>query len=318
MFYVRTFFPNHYPFHQVSLLFISGFWPNLLPFYWQQSLLTFWNSTLKLYYWMMMTREDWKSLMPEAFWGLSLIRIWCSVCWSKPKSSFLIFLLFPRILFPMFPGSVMCIFILCPLLSYQADPNSVDFRKVESPSRFRRMTLPHSNLAACDLHRLRQSAGSHFKSERSASTSTSGYAGSSDSNHISLIGNTLRVSRSQESQRDPCNNLVTDEERRRSSSAMGGVLVREKSDKRSREPSSSSGRKGGRDSSGAIAEEEEEKNRLAKFLSRSTRRASRPFRRAKTLIENHLNGWEDETTDKHLLHSVCWWQALLYHSLVVP
>lgn len=147
------------------------------------------------------------------------------------------------------------------------------------------MTLPHSNLAACDLHRLRQSAGSNFKSERSASTSTSGYAGSSDSNHISLAGNTLRASRSQESEAD--HTIAGD--RRRSSSAMGGVKLKDKKVKE---------KKGLKETAVAPAvstpvveekEEKEEKDRLSKFLARSTRRASRPFRRAKTLLDNHLN-----------------------------
>ena len=176
-------------------------------------------------------------------------------------------------------------FFSCPVSGKrckQADPNSVDFRKVESPSRFRRMTLPHSNLAACDLHRLRQSAGSNFKTERSASTSTSGYAGSSDSNHISLVGNTLRASKSQESEAD--HTIAGD--RRRSSSAMGGVKVKDKKGKEKK------GLKETTAVSPAVAEEKEEKeekDRLSKFLARSTRRASRPFRRAKTLLDNHLN-----------------------------
>lgn len=174
----------------------------------------------------------------------------------------------------------------------QADPNSVDFRKVESPSRFRRMTLPHSNLAACDLNRLRQSAGSNFKSERSASTSTSGYAGSADSNHISLIGNTLRGSRSQESE---AGHTITGDRRRSSSAMAGGAKAKDKAEKKSRD------KKRGSTASKEQTlteekeereekEEKEEKDRLSKFLARSTRRASRPFRRAKTLLDSHLNG----------------------------
>lgn len=179
---------------------------------------------------------------------------------------------------------------MCP----QADPNSVDFRKVESPSRFRRMTLPHSNLATCDLNRLRQSAGSNFKTERSASTSTSGYAGSSDSNHISLIGNTLRASKSQESEAD---HTITGD-RRRSSSAMAGVKVKDKQDRKAKKGSSAgttaaaanaAAASAAATTSAAVAEEKEEKDRLSKFLARSTRRASRPFRRAKTLLDSHLS-----------------------------
>lgn len=143
------------------------------------------------------------------------------------------------------------------------------------------MTLPHSNLAACDLNRLRQSAGSNFKSERSASTSTSGYAGSSDSNHISLIGNTLRGARSHESE---AGQTITGDRRRSSSAMAGGVKVKDK--------------KGTREVKEQVIasslveekEEREDKDRLSKFLARSTRRASRPFRRAKTLLDSHLNG----------------------------
>lgn len=49
----------------------------------------------------------------------------------------------------------------------QADPSSVDIHKIESPNRFRRMTLPHAfNLAGSDLVKLRQSA--NFWAERAA------------------------------------------------------------------------------------------------------------------------------------------------------
>jgi hypothetical protein len=153
------------------------------------------------------------------------------------------------------------------------------------------MTLPHSNLAACDLNRLRQSAGSNFKSERSASTSTSGYAGSSDSNHISLAGNTLRGSRSQESEAgDPS------EDRRRSSSALGGgVKAKDKKTKDKKRLSESSSGNNNNTTTATTSpvpdskDDKEEKDRLSKFLARSGRRASRPFRRAKTLFENHMN-----------------------------
>ncbi|XP_046919825.2 serine-enriched protein isoform X1 [Dermatophagoides farinae] len=50
-------------------------------------------------------------------------------------------------------------------LAFQADPSSVDIRKVESPNRFRRMTLPHSyNIAGSDLIHLRHTA--NFWAER--------------------------------------------------------------------------------------------------------------------------------------------------------
>nr|XP_027201572.1 serine-enriched protein-like [Dermatophagoides pteronyssinus] len=57
-------------------------------------------------------------------------------------------------------------------LAFQADPSSVDIRKVESPNRFRRMTLPHAyNLASSDLIHLRHTA--NFWAERAeSSTST--------------------------------------------------------------------------------------------------------------------------------------------------
>ena len=88
-------------------------------------------------------------------------------------------------------------------------------RDTVSPSRFRRMTLPHSNLAPSELNKLRQQSallhgtgeGAVVKQERSASTSTSGYAGSNESNQlinanqsITLAGNALhghKVTRSQ-------------------------------------------------------------------------------------------------------------------------
>jgi hypothetical protein len=59
----------------------------------------------------------------------------------------------------------------------QADPKSIDIRKVESPNRFRRMTLPHPlNISGSELLHLHRQSLTPFKSERSASTSTSGYA----------------------------------------------------------------------------------------------------------------------------------------------
>lgn len=59
----------------------------------------------------------------------------------------------------------------------KADPKSIDIRKVESPNRFRRMTLPHPlNISGSELLHLHRQSLTPFKSERSASTSTSGYA----------------------------------------------------------------------------------------------------------------------------------------------
>jgi len=55
--------------------------------------------------------------------------------------------------------------IIMNALAFQADPSSVDIRKVESPNRFRRMTLPHAfNLAGSDLIHLRHTA--NFWAER--------------------------------------------------------------------------------------------------------------------------------------------------------
>lgn len=51
------------------------------------------------------------------------------------------------------------------ILSQKADPSSVDIRKVESPNRFRRMTLPHAfNVAESDLIHLKHTA--NFWAER--------------------------------------------------------------------------------------------------------------------------------------------------------
>lgn len=173
--------------------------------------------------------------------------------------------------------------VLMNALAFQADPNSVDRHKVESPSRFRRMTLPHSNVAAADLHRLRQSAGSQFKSERSASTSTSGYAGSSDSNHIisSLSATTGTVSgtsgrsiasTSTVKATTPENEI--NDERRRSSSAAAGE---------------SSTCVTGTTSHSKMPKKESERDKLARYLANSKRRASRPFRRAITLLDSTFN-----------------------------
>lgn len=58
----------------------------------------------------------------------------------------------------------------------KADPKSIDIRKVESPNRFRRMTLPHAlNISGSELLNLHRQSLVPFKQERSASTSTSGY-----------------------------------------------------------------------------------------------------------------------------------------------
>lgn len=163
--------------------------------------------------------------------------------------------------------------VLMNALAFQADPNSVDRHKVESPSRFRRMTLPHSNVAAADLHRLRQSAGSQFKSERSASTSTSGYAGSSDSNHImSLSATTATVSG------------VSGVSGRSTSSTVKGSVSDDASDDRRRSSSAAAGESTA--SASKSPKKESEKDKLARYLANSKRRASRPFRRAKTLLDS--------------------------------
>lgn len=89
----------------------------------------------------------------------------------------------------------------------KADPRSVDMHKIESPNRFRRMTLPHAlNIAGSDLLSLKQTAS---RSERSASTSTSGYISNSDLNHLSsnapgsgVIGKEEKKSKSKEKKVD--------------------------------------------------------------------------------------------------------------------
>lgn len=61
----------------------------------------------------------------------------------------------------------------------QADPSSVDIHKIESPNRFRRMTLPHAfNLAGSDFLHLRQS--SNFWAERANMAATNS---TTESNH---------------------------------------------------------------------------------------------------------------------------------------
>ncbi|KAI1304102.1 Serine-enriched protein [Halotydeus destructor] len=136
-------------------------------------------------------------------------------------------------------------------LAFQADPAAVDMNKVESPNRSRRMTLPHTlHLAASDLHALRQSSP-HFRTERSASTSTSGYGTcSNDSNAISLAGH-MTVHRD---------------------SLSGGDRSTSPDDRK--------------DKTGP--KKEKEKDRIARYLANGKRRASRPFRRAKTLLDSHL------------------------------
>ncbi|KAJ6225857.1 hypothetical protein RDWZM_004402 [Blomia tropicalis] len=63
------------------------------------------------------------------------------------------------------PVGVVPDHIIMNALAFQADPSSVDIRKVESPNRFRRMTLPHAfNLAGSDLIHLRHTA--NFWAER--------------------------------------------------------------------------------------------------------------------------------------------------------
>lgn len=64
----------------------------------------------------------------------------------------------------------------------QADPSSVDIHKIESPNRFRRMTLPHAfNLAGSDLLHLRQSA--NFWAERAAAAAAASSANTNEPNH---------------------------------------------------------------------------------------------------------------------------------------
>ncbi|XP_074595418.1 speckle type BTB/POZ protein [Brevipalpus obovatus] len=133
------------------------------------------------------------------------------------------------------PLTVVPDHVIMNALAFQADPRSVDMRKIESPNRFRRMTLPHAlNIAGSDLLSLRQG----IRSERSASTSTSGYISTistSDLNHVS-------------------------------SGASGTASSGNKEDKlkRSKEGSKKT---------------DNWKEKLGK------RRSSRPFRRAKTLLD---------------------------------
>lgn len=69
-----------------------------------------------------------------------------------------------------------------------------------------------------------------------------------------------------------------DAERRRSSSTQGTSVVKNKESKNKKDGKSPSEGK----------EEKKEKDRLAKYLASSKRRASRPFRRAKTLLDSGL------------------------------
>ncbi|UXI22946.1 gamma-glutamyltranspeptidase 1-like [Sarcoptes scabiei] len=63
------------------------------------------------------------------------------------------------------PLGVVPDYVIMNALAFQADPSSVDIRKVESPNRFRRMTLPHAfNVAESDLIHLKHTA--NFWAER--------------------------------------------------------------------------------------------------------------------------------------------------------
>lgn len=168
------------------------------------------------------------------------------------------------------PLSVVPDTVMMNALAFQADPAAVDMHKVESPNRCRRMTLPHTlHLAAADINLLRNSTP-NIKTERSASTSTSGYGTAcSDSNAISLVGN-VAVRESYSFDR-------SDEARHTS--------------KENKSSSSNFFRTDSKDCSGKDSKKqpkEKEKDRLAKYLANSKRRASRPFRRAKTLLDNHM------------------------------
>ena len=159
------------------------------------------------------------------------------------------------------------------VLYVQADPAAIDMRKVESPNRFRRMTLPANSLHLHEIHALRQqSASPNFRTERSASTSTSGYGTCSDSNHISLVGHmTGGGGGSGSGGGHP---------------SVGGDSITEAIDENLAKSSKDSSTK---DKGGKSSKKEKEKDRLARYLANSKRRASRPFRRAKTLLENHMN-----------------------------
>lgn len=159
------------------------------------------------------------------------------------------------------------------------------------------MTLPHTlHLAAHDLsalHALRQqSASPNFaasgRTERSASTSTSGYGTStttdSNSQHISLVGHMAGAGRSgsasggasgaRDSISDPSSGHV--ELHGGPSTSSGKSSKKDEKDKGDKSESKST-------------KKDKEKDRIARYLANSKRRASRPFRRAKTLLESHMN-----------------------------
>ena len=161
------------------------------------------------------------------------------------------------------------------------------------------MTLPHSNLAPSELNKLRQQAILYHgggetnesgigqgKQERSASTSTSGYAGSNESyqmnNAINLVGNSLtaanncagkinlgKVTRSKSVQRSQDEDIgIKTGARPKSSQRSSLTLAGENVLATASSPS------------------DKKSDKIAKYLSNSKRRASRPFLRAKTLLSD--------------------------------
>ena len=135
----------------------------------------------------------------------------------------------------------------------QADPKSIDIRKVESPNRFRRMTLPHAlNIAGSEmLSNLHRQSLVPLKSERSASTSTSGY-----NTECSIFS---------------ANNI--------SSGNLGfSASIKRKKGERDEDGPSNEGEESGKSKS----KKDKEKDKQSKV---GKRRGSRPFRRALTLFE---------------------------------
>lgn len=158
------------------------------------------------------------------------------------------------------------------------------------------MTLPHSNLAPSELNKLRQQAvlyhgggekdgSGQGKQERSASTSTSGYTGSNESyqvnNAINLVGNSLapnncagkinqaKVTRSKSVQKSHDEDIgIKTGARPKSSQRSSLTLAGENLLATASSPS------------------DKKSDKIAKYLSNSKRRASRPFLRAKTLLSD--------------------------------
>jgi hypothetical protein len=84
---------------------------------------------------------------------------------------------------------------------------------------------------------------------------------------------------------DSGDSRLENEEGRRSSSGQGTTVSKKES---SASMSAKKDKKSGEKSPSDGKEDKKEKDRLAKYLASSKRRASRPFRRAKTLLDSGL------------------------------